>query len=395
MYPLRVPLAVPYWSGKTHRAALRSFFSADLIDGPDLDALRSQIIQDLGVEDALLCGSGSLALEIALRACGVGAGDEVVLPTFCCTAVAPPVLNLGAVPVFADAGDELNLTADTVEAALTEKTRAVAVPHLFGNPADINAIIELARARNIRVVDDAAQALGATIGGRPAGGFGDAGVLSFGAEKVCAGIGGGAAISNGKDFFGGLRLPPPGAPHALKSFLSTLFGRRWRRWTYPIEPLFSRRPEPGAPPIPYKSEAMANLSASVALSLFETLGANLAARRARVEAYRNFLGGVRGLRLLPHRPGSACLAQVICLSPRNHGDDPAARVIETLGKAGYEVQGSYVPIHLLPGYERWTRRRLAHAERVWGDLVELPCEPGVGLGEVERIAAIVKRAAGA
>ncbi|HEX9443544.1 MAG TPA: aminotransferase class V-fold PLP-dependent enzyme [Candidatus Binatia bacterium] len=394
VYPLRVPLALPYWSGATYRAALGSFFSGDVVDGPALDELRSSIIRQLGVADALLCGSGSFALETALRACGVGAGDEVVIPTFCCAAVVPPVLSLGAVPVFADIGEELNLTDATVEAALTEKSKAVMVPHLFGNPADMDAIVELARAKNIRVVDDAAQALGATIGSRPVGSFGDAGILSFGGEKVCSGIGGGAAVSKNKGLLDRIH-PPPLASHSLKSFLSALFWRRWRRWTFPLEPLFSRRPAPGAPPAPYKSEAMANLGAAVASSLMRTLIENLAARRARVEAYRSFLGDAERLQLIAHRPGSACLAQVIRLAPRSRGDDPAARVVEALGKTGYEVQGSYVPIHLLPIYEGWTRRRLAHAERVWADLVELPCEPGVSLNDVERIAAIVRRIAGA
>ena len=395
MYPSRVPLALPYWSAATYRAALRSVLSAGIVDGPDLTALRSLIIRQLGVEDPVLCGSGSMALEIALGTCGVGAGDEVVIPTFCCTAVVPPILNLGALPVFADAGDELNLTADTVDAALTEKTKAVIVPHLFGNPADITAIVELARGKNIRVIDDAAQALGATIDGRAAGSFGDAGILSFGSEKVCFGIGGGVAVARAKSPLAGMRWPSPRPSSVLLSFLSALVWRRWRRWTYPLEPLFSRRPAPDAPPVPYRYEAMANLKAAVARSLLETVDVNLAARRARVEAYRNFLADVEGVELILHKPGSACLAQVVRLAPRNRDDDPAARAIEALGKAGYEAQGSYVPIHLIPGYQRWTRRRLAHAERVWADLVELPCEPGVSLNDVERIAAIVGRIAAA
>ncbi|MBI2535103.1 MAG: DegT/DnrJ/EryC1/StrS family aminotransferase, partial [Deltaproteobacteria bacterium] len=171
---------MPYWSGATYRGILRSVLTGRVVTGPDLNQIQSLVIETLGVEEAVLCGSGSLALEIALRACGVGQHDEVVIPTFCCTAVVPPVLAVGAVPVFADVGAELNITVETVDAALTKKTKAVIVPHLFGNPADIGAIIDLARGKNIRVIDDAAQALGATIDGRPVGSFGDAGILSFG-----------------------------------------------------------------------------------------------------------------------------------------------------------------------------------------------------------------------
>ena len=164
-----VPLGEPYWNAATYRAILRSLFSASVIEGTAIGDLRSLVIETLGVEDALLCSSGSCALEIALRACGVGKNDEVVIPTFCCSAVVPPILAVGALPVLADIGPELNLTVETVDAALTRKTRAIIVPHLFGNPADIGAIVALAGAKNIRVIDDAAQALGATIDGRAVG----------------------------------------------------------------------------------------------------------------------------------------------------------------------------------------------------------------------------------
>jgi perosamine synthetase len=390
-YPYRVPLAVPYWNGETHRAALRSILSGNIAAGLELGRLRSHILSRIGVSDALLCGTGSLALEIALASCGVGRGDEVVIPGFCCTAVLPPIVNLGAVPVFADVGDELNLTASTVNDALTDKTKAVIVPHLFGNPADIASIEEIAHARNIAVVDDAAQALGATIDGRAAGSFGDAGILSFGAEKICSGIGGGVAVSRRDGLFAGERLPAPRSASPLRKFTSALIRRRWRRWTLPLDALLPAKAEPDDPPVSYPREGMANLTAAIALSLTRVLDENIAARRERVRIYRELLGGEEQLQLIPHRPGSACLTLVVRVLRRRSREDKAARVIDALRADGYEVQGSYVPIHLIPAYERWARRSLPHSENVWGELVELPCEPGVSPQDAELIAAIVLR----
>lgn len=395
----QVPLAVPYWSGATHRGILRSFLSASVVSGPELGKLRSAVIERLGVEDAFLCGSGSLALEIALRACNIREGDEVIIPTFCCTSVVPPILTVGAHPVLADIGDDLNVNTETVEVVLTEKTKAVLVPHLFGNPADINGIIDLARRKNIQVIDDAAQALGATIDGRPVGSFGDAGILSFGSEKVCFGLGGGVVVSRTKEFFNGsskIDLPLPLLAPALQKFLSTLAWRRWRRWTLPWRALLShpRTNSPESLPAPYQKETMPNLNATVALSLMQTLDENISARRARMRAYQDLLGSDERLRLIPHRPGSACLSQVVRVFSRRRGDDASARLIEALHRAGYEVQGSYVPIHLFPYYQTWARQRLPHAERVWSDLIELPCEPEVSLGHVERIAVVVKQVLG-
>jgi dTDP-4-amino-4,6-dideoxygalactose transaminase len=137
---------------------------------------------------------------------------------------------------------------------------------------------------------------------------------------------------------------------------------------------------------------MANIAAAVALTLTSTLDENIAARQARVRMYRELLGDEDRLQLVPHRPGSACLTQVVRVLPRRSRDDSAVRVIDALRADGYEVQGSYVPIHLLSAYQRWLRCSLPHAEAAWGDLVELPCEPEVRLQDVELIAAIVLRA---
>lgn len=394
-YFYRVPLAVPYWNGVTYRGIFRSLLSGSVIAGPDLPQLRSVVMETLGVEDAVLCGSGSLALEVALRACGVRQGDEVVIPTFCCTAVVPPIIAVGALPVFADMGEDLNITAQTIDAVLTKKTKAIIVPHLFGNPADLNAISERAHDSNVRVVDDAAQALGATIDSRPVGSFGEAGVLSFGSEKVCFGLGGGVVVSRKQEVLSTISqvdLSPPQLFPVLRCLLSTLIWRRWRRWTKPIRVgLFPVKTSPDSPPVPYRRETMTNLNAAVAFSLMQSLRENIAARRARVRAYHELLESDARLTLIPHRIGSACLTQVVRILPRRRDDDLAAHVIGILGQAGYEIQGSYIPIHLLPNYEQFVRKRLPHTERVWADLIELPCEPEVSFQHVEQIASILKR----
>ena len=346
--------------------------------------------------EAFLCGSGSLALEMVLGACGVGRGAEVIVPAFCCSAIVLPVLAVGATPVLADVGEELNVTAATVDAALTRKTRAVIVPHLFGNPADIGAIVDLVRGRNVRVIDDAAQALGATIHGRPAGSLGDAGILSFGREKICSGLGGGAAVSAHegvlpKSMSHGLVRPR--AVAALGKMASTLLFRRGRRWMIPIQRAVCGKSSRSPDEVPerYEREAMTNLAAAVAASLLSTLREHIAERRVRLNAYRELLGGLEGLQLIPHRAGSACLVQVVGIAPPSRNHDLGVEVIRALGAAGYEVRGSYLPIHLLAGYPQCVWDRLPNVERVWADLIELPCDPALRLKDVERIADVVKK----
>jgi dTDP-4-amino-4,6-dideoxygalactose transaminase len=391
----QVPLAVPYWSAATYRAILRSVLFGKIVDGPDLSYLRSLLIQELGISNALLCNSGSLALEIALRACDLRPGDEVVIPTFCCTSVVAPILAVGAHPVLADVGEELNITSETLQAALTKKSRAIIVPHLFGNPADIESIIDVARARNIRVIDDAAQALGATIAGRPAGTFGDAGILSFGSDKICFGLGGGAIVSR-QGFFkrsSEIEMAAPQLFPVLRNLSSTLLWRRWRRWSLPLhEALYrGRAPDPERPPEPYPKESMSNLNAAVASTLMRGLRDNLLERRARAGMYQTLLREEKGLVLVPHQAGSACLTQVVRILPKANGGDRASDLIAALRSAGYEVQGSYLPIHLLSPYRQLAVRSLPRTEAIWADLIELPCEPEVSVENVEQIAFIVKQ----
>jgi dTDP-4-amino-4,6-dideoxygalactose transaminase len=134
---------------------------------------------------------------------------------------------------------------------------------------------------------------------------------------------------------------------------------------------------------------MANLDAAVAASLVDTLDANLAARRARVEAYRQQLGRETALSLLPHRSGSACLTQLVSFAG---GEEVALAVLGALREAGYEVDRSFRPLHLQHAYARYARGALPNAEREWRTLLELPCEPSVSMADIERIARVVRAA---
>ena len=386
---------MPFWTRETYRSIRRCLVSRAIVAGADLFELRRRLLEYFAVPDLVLCSSGSMALELALRVCDLSAGDEVIIPSFCCSSVVAPILALGATPVLADVGSELNLTVETVDAVRTRKTRAVIVPHLYGNPADIGAIAELANDHNIVVIDDAAQAVGATIEDRAAGSCGDMGVVSFGAEKVCFGLGGGALIAHSSGVLDAARqvvLAYPSVTGTIKRLATTVVRRRWRRWSLPVQRLLSFGPEKSPEELAesYRREQLANLDAAVACSLIASLAENLLARHDRVERYRRLLGNQTGIELINHRPGSACLTQVVRIfSPR--GDDLASPIIEALGHAGYEVQGSYMPIHLMVRFPQCVWDRLPYTEQVWGDLIELPCEPDVAMEDVEEIAAIINR----
>ena len=163
--------------------------------GPEVEAFEEEFARYLHVDHCVGVANGTDAIAIALRALGVGPGDEVVVPSITFFATVEPVVTIGATPVFCDVDEETwCMTAATAEPVITDRTKALIPVHLYGNPAPIDDLLELSRPRGIRVLEDAAQAHGASLGGRLAGSIGHAATFSFFPSKNLGGFGDGGAI---------------------------------------------------------------------------------------------------------------------------------------------------------------------------------------------------------
>jgi 8-amino-3,8-dideoxy-alpha-D-manno-octulosonate transaminase len=158
--------------------------------------LEEALQERLKVRYAHVCSSGTAAVSAALAACGVGAGDEVVLPPFTFVADPEAVLLAGAVPVFADIDDTLCLDPQAVENAITPRTKAVLVVHMCGSMARIDELREICKGHEVALIEDNAQALGATFHGKALGSFGEAGILSFDYVKTITCGEGGAIVTD-------------------------------------------------------------------------------------------------------------------------------------------------------------------------------------------------------
>jgi perosamine synthetase len=193
-HPPRWPV---YDDAAVERAAalIRRGKSFDYDHGPEIAGLEQSFARRYG-RHALTVNSGTSALLAAYYALGLGPGDEVVVPTHTFLATASPLFLLGAVPVLADSGGpDGNVTAATIERALTPRTRAVAVTHLFGHPAPMTEIVELCRRRGLALVEDCSHAHGSLYRGRPVGTFGDLAVFSIGGIKLVSGGMGGVLLA--------------------------------------------------------------------------------------------------------------------------------------------------------------------------------------------------------
>ncbi|MEZ6128415.1 MAG: aminotransferase class V-fold PLP-dependent enzyme [Planctomycetaceae bacterium] len=184
--------------------AIRSVFAAMLRDGswgryhgPHCEHLRNALAEYHSVDHVILCSSGTSAVELALRAARVQPGDEVIMAAYDYKANFANVLILGAVPVLVDTLPGLPvLDPAQIPAAITERTRAVIASHLHGSFGCLNEIRKFADASGIVVIEDACQAVGGILDGRPAGSLGDLGILSFGGSKLLTAGRGGAVLTN-------------------------------------------------------------------------------------------------------------------------------------------------------------------------------------------------------
>ncbi|MCC7173872.1 MAG: DegT/DnrJ/EryC1/StrS family aminotransferase [Bryobacterales bacterium] len=178
----------------------RVLHSGQFILGPEVETFEQSVAEVTGTRHALGVSSGTDAILLALMALGIGPGDEVLCPSFTFFATAGCVARAGATPVFVDSCPScFNLDVADARRRLTARTKAIIPVHLFGQTADMDAVLELAREHNLCVIEDAAQALGAAYHGRPAGSMGDFGTYSFFPSKNLGGFGEGGLLATNDD----------------------------------------------------------------------------------------------------------------------------------------------------------------------------------------------------
>lgn len=174
--------------------------SGEYIFGPQVEAFEKETANYLGVKHAISCASGTDALHLALRASGVGIGDEVITTAFTFIATAEAISYIGARPVFAEIDPyTFNITPESIEAVLTKRTKAIIPVHLFGQPADMPSILSLCEHHQLIVIEDCAQSFGASIGKRKTGSFGIAAGFSFFPSKNLGAYGDGGLVTTSSD----------------------------------------------------------------------------------------------------------------------------------------------------------------------------------------------------
>ncbi len=341
-------------------AAARVLDSSQFVLGGEGRALEAELAALCGAHHAVGVASGTDALRLSLTALGVGPGDEVLTPAFSFVASASTIVMAGATPVFVDI-DPATYTLDvaSAERAVTPRTRAIVPVHLYGHPASMDRVQTLARAHGLAVVEDAAQAVGATWAGRPVGAWGDVAALSFYPTKNLGACGDGGMILTNRDDV---------AEH-LRRLRHHGDGGRYRH----VELGYCSR--------------LDELQAALLRVKLRRLEAWTERRRRLAARYRELLAGLP-LGLPVERPEAR---HVYHLFTVRHAERDA--LAKALADAGVGTAVHYpVPVPGQPMFGGGGERQFPEAWRAAREVLSLPCFAELTDDEVERVAAALRRA---
>ena len=340
-------------------AVLRVLDSTQFILGDEVTAFEREFAAYTGAGESVALNSGTSALHLALLAAGIGSGDEVITVPFTFVATAAAVLYAGATPVFVDVDPATYcLAPDAIERAVTPRTKAIMPVHLYGHPADMDPILEIAARRGLTVIEDAAQAHGASYRGRPCGSMGAIAGFSFYPGKNLGAYGeGGAAVTSDPQFAKTMRL--------LRSW-----GEE-RRYEHNLKGFNDR---------------MDGIQGAVLRVKLRHLEAWTEARRARAADYaRVFAGSDVGVPV--EQAGCRHVYHVYAVRLRNRDATRAQ-----LQQAGIQTGVHYpIPIHLQPAYSDlgYARGDFPVAERIASEVLSLPIFPEMTTAQVEEVGAAV------
>lgn len=334
--------------------------------GPHVDAFEQEFCQVVGTRHGAAVSSGTAALHLALRLVGVKSGDEVFCSTLTFIATASAITYLGAKPVFIDCDrTSWNMDPDLLRQALDWRARlgklpkALVLVHLYGQSADIDPILEVCDRYEIPVIEDAAEALGATYKGRSPGTFGEIGIYSFNGNKIITTSGGGMLVSNHPDFVSKARFLATQARDPAPHYQHSHIGYNYR---------------------------LSNILAGVGRGQLRVLNQRVAARRRNFEIYQEALAELPGIEFMPEAPYGRATRWLTCLTinPDAFGAD-REQVRLALAAKQIETRPVWKPLHLQPVFAECHSIGGAIAEDLFEHGLCLPSGSNLTTEDLERV----------
>jgi dTDP-4-amino-4,6-dideoxygalactose transaminase len=333
--------------------------------GPDLAAFEAELAERCGVGHAVALSSGTAAIHLALLGLGVGPGDEVLVSTFTFAATANAVTYTGATPAFIDSDFATwNLSADLLEAELAARAEqdrlpaAVIAVDLYGQCADYRSIEPICEAHGVPIVEDAAEAIGATLGGRPAGSFGRLGVLSFNGNKMITTSGGGMLIGDDEALIERARFLSTQAKEDAPHYEHHEIGFNYR---------------------------LSNLLAAFGRGQLSTLDERIERRRGFCESYTNFFEPVDGVEVQPEYEGSWSNRWLTCIQVDPAVGFTAEDLRLHLEAANIESRPTWKPMHQQRVFEGASAALDGTSDQLFARGLCLPSGSGMSDADFDRV----------
>lgn len=361
-----IPVSRPKLAGNESRYVLDCIESSWISSiGEYISRFEQEFAAFVRCRHAIAVSNGTTALHLSLLAFDIGPGDEIIVPSLTYIASVNAIAYCGATPVFADS-DELTGNIDPVSAAacITPKTKGIIAVHLYGHPADMDPLLELARRHNLFVIEDAAEAHGAEYKGRRTGSLGDIGVFSFYGNKL---------ITTGE---GGMLTTDDAALAAKIRLLKSQGMDPARRFWHPV--------------IGYNYR-MTNIQAAIGLAQLERAEEHIKNHLAVARLYDIALAEIPGIQLPVEQPWAkhVCWLYTIQLAA---GLPPRDVVMERLAATGIETRPVFYPAHQMPPYQYLQNKNLPTAERLSRQGLNLPTYDGLTEEEIAAVAAALRLA---
>jgi dTDP-4-amino-4,6-dideoxygalactose transaminase len=365
----RIPLSVPSVGGPEQQAVAAAIAGGWIAPaGPELRRFEAALAARTGRSRAVAVSSGTAALHLQLLASGIGPGDRVVCPTATFVATLNAITYTGATAVLVDCDASGNLDPDLVEEAFTDPGRvggrptAVLPVDLYGKVADHDRFEEIAARHGAQLLVDAAESLGASSQGRPAGSQGRAAAVSFNGNKIITASSGGAVLTDDEELADRVLFLSTQAREPVPHYLHRETGYNYR---------------------------LSNLLAALGTAQLARLDEFLAARRAHRERYRELCARMPGLRIL----GSEDHEDNCWLTVLELDTDPGP-LGEELGALGIETRRTFTPLHLQPlcaDPRRFPRLVRGTAERIFATTLAVPSSPASSPADIDEVCDLIAR----
>jgi perosamine synthetase len=357
-----IPVSRPLLTGNEKRYVNEALDSGWISsDGPFIEKFENEFAKRVNRKYGVSVSNGTAALEISIKALGIGVGDEVILPSFTIVSCLLAILRSGATPVFLDSHiDTWNMETENLENFITEKTKAIMPVHIYGLPVEMKDVIEISNKYKISVVEDAAEAHGQTYFGKPCGSFGTISTFSFYANKHVTTGEGGMIVTDDEDL-----------ANSCKKLRNLSFepGRRFVHkdlgWNY----------------------RMTNLQAALGLAQLENLDQTITRKRIMGEMYQNLLSNQNSiLNPVRKRPGYENHYWVYGVLMKSDSKLNANSIMEKLHQKGIGTRPFFWPMHKQPLLQKLSKVNYPNAEFMAENGFYLPSGVGTTDEEIEKTA---------